>query len=495
MIFLFVTSVGCTLSLYSLIYELTLVWHTQMLIRKVNFGRFVIQISTAPRESELVVCDGKATISMPQKARLEKFLRELVAKTIKNSWISMIDHSTAVDMQVANQSKCSLVDLSNRRIVKGEYIHSKLNVASTNTGSPKLKSNKKLPVAATSSPFADAFLDTLRSSRFEKKEVRNVHTPPEISFEDAFLDDLPDLNNNKSRDIADGDDTIITDASSAKWTKKRVKALETTIATIIPKATTGASHGSVSLTKDMLDNAEVIAQVEGKFIIVKTGCGKLLCVDQHAADERVALEKLENALFCPGSHDGTKISMTKKQLLVSDILKPFKVAPSKRVALTLSQMATVKHHFALLQKWKFTFEEPRNADKSIVLTGTPSVCGRVADENDLLHFLTALGHFTGGEVKPEFVKKILASQACRYAIMFGDLLTHEQCTNLIKSLAKCNFCFICAHGRPSIIPLIDMHDSCKNHQTAPSNKNHLKRRREMNLTSGPKRFIRSLDAN
>lgn len=49
-----------------------------------------------------------------------------------------------------------------------------------------------------------------------------------------------------------------------------------------------------TLTKKMLSSAEVVAQVELKFIIIKT-CGIICAVDQHAADEGVALEKLVSA--------------------------------------------------------------------------------------------------------------------------------------------------------------------------------------------------------
>lgn len=42
------------------------------------------------------------------------------------------------------------------------------------------------------------------------------------------------------------------------------------------------------------------------------------------------------------------------------------------------------------------------------------------------------------------------------AIKFGDELTHEQCQDLISSLRSCQLPFQCAHGRPSIVPLIDL---------------------------------------
>jgi DNA mismatch repair protein MLH3 len=40
------------------------------------------------------------------------------------------------------------------------------------------------------------------------------------------------------------------------------------------------------------------------------------------------------------------------------------------------------------------------------------------------------------------------------AIKFGDPLSMEECEKLISSLALCNLPFQCAHGRPSVMPLI-----------------------------------------
>lgn len=40
--------------------------------------------------------------------------------------------------------------------------------------------------------------------------------------------------------------------------------------------------------------------------------------------------------------------------------------------------------------------------------------------------------------------------------MFNDELSWEQCELLVKRLAECRFPFQCAHGRPSLVPLVDV---------------------------------------
>ena len=62
---------------------------------------------------------------------------------------------------------------------------------------------------------------------------------------------------------------------------------------------------------------------------------------------------------------------------------------------------------------------------------------------------------------PQGILDMLNSRACRSAIMFNDQLSREQCQELISKLAECAFPFQCAHGRPSMIPLVDLGDRCQ----------------------------------
>ena len=40
--------------------------------------------------------------------------------------------------------------------------------------------------------------------------------------------------------------------------------------------------------------------------------------------------------------------------------------------------------------------------------------------------------------------------------MFNDVLDVAECTTLIRRLAECVFPFQCAHGRPSMVPVVDV---------------------------------------
>ncbi|GIX85256.1 DNA mismatch repair protein Mlh3 [Caerostris extrusa] len=59
-------------------------------------------------------------------------------------------------------------------------------------------------------------------------------------------------------------------------------------------------------------------------------------------------------------------------------------------------------------------------------------------------------------ILPKTFSAVLNSQACRGAVKFGDPLELSQCEDLLSALSKCKLPFQCAHGRPSIAPVLDL---------------------------------------
>ncbi|OCH95920.1 hypothetical protein OBBRIDRAFT_766580 [Obba rivulosa] len=57
---------------------------------------------------------------------------------------------------------------------------------------------------------------------------------------------------------------------------------------------------------------------------------------------------------------------------------------------------------------------------------------------------------------PRELLELINSKACRGAIMFNDSLTLGQCTRLLQQLSETALPFQCAHGRPSLVPLADL---------------------------------------
>eukprot|EP00984_Skeletonema_dohrnii_P010346 scaffold4033_cov85-Skeletonema_dohrnii-CCMP3373.AAC.2 len=409
----------------------------------------------AAKESELVIKDSAAMENVSDLGRMSEFLAIMIARTADGNSVGRYNHhSTDADSEDNGNS--------HSRIVKGQYITAKS--AASKLPVPHPSSPHRTSSQQQISPFSNIFGENCPPNRME--DVKS-----NVSFDDAFLDESTTIED--MMDTSHSYDDIEEVVPSMSWTRNRIKALNSTIAELVPS---GSQAHTIAFTKEMLSSAEVISQVDSSFITLKMG--SLICaVDQHAADERVSLEALENALFSNNSHDAMIISLTKRQLQVGDILKSCPVAPSRTVLLTTSQMTTARHYYSLLHKWKFSFEESSTEERTIIMRGLPSVCGRVAQTSDLLEFLNDLGYLTGGNsIKPKFVSRVLASNACRYATMFGDALTLQQCEKLIDALSKCQLPFVCAHGRPSIIPLIDMSQGAANEQAVRNraDKNHQK---------------------
>ena len=57
---------------------------------------------------------------------------------------------------------------------------------------------------------------------------------------------------------------------------------------------------------------------------------------------------------------------------------------------------------------------------------------------------------------PQGILEMINSRACRSAIMFNDKLSMDECKALVRRLAQCAFPFQCAHGRPSMVPIISL---------------------------------------
>lgn len=390
-------------------------------------GRAHFFIHVLCDDAQLVVKDAAATTSVPRANELTDFIRRMIARSAiadqhdDGRTVALRDVSNVV---VARNGVASTRDGRwdvGGRFVKGEHAKA---ACSSDSNSPPLSvddSKCQLKHPPSSSPFSSAFFDSegphaVKMKPKSKAGSRAMSSAANdsdllLSFDDTFFDD-----GNKSTVEPPSDDynfesgvEDMNATTATSWTKQRIRGLEGKIAALAMDANnaSGGSGGKISLTKEMLVNAEVIAQVEDKFIIIKTS-GVLCAVDQHAADERIALEKLESALFNPAMHDETVIHMTHKSLLVSDVLKRSALNPPMKVRLTPKDMSAVKQHWSLLQKWKFSFQESSD-DDTLLLTGLASVCGRLASVRDFMAFVKELGHFTGGEIKPKFVKNILAS--------------------------------------------------------------------------------------
>lgn len=88
-------------------------------------------------------------------------------------------------------------------------------------------------------------------------------------------------------------------------------------------------------------------------------------------------------------------------------------------------------------------------------------------------YLHQLDDTAGSALLPPAIVQILNSKACRSAIMFGDPLLPTECAELLAALKETQLCFSCAHGRPTMAPLIDLAALTKHMVAQPHKADHL----------------------
>ncbi|XP_007549354.1 DNA mismatch repair protein Mlh3 isoform X1 [Poecilia formosa] len=227
-------------------------------------------------------------------------------------------------------------------------------------------------------------------------------------------------------------------------------------------------------SKNMIHSMKVVNQVDKKFLACLINAREggstaqtesegnlLVLVDQHAAHERVRLENL-----VADSYEDDPDASGKKRLCSSTILPPLGINVTEEELRLLRSSQPQWRNLGLevtfsktgapqvfVGKVPLCFMEKESNE---LRRGRPSVIKPVVEE--YLREQTELLRLTGrvGGTLPLTVLKVLASLACHGAIKFNDTLSRDECRSLVASLSSCQLPFQCAHGRPSIVPLVDI---------------------------------------
>ncbi|XP_061699141.1 DNA mismatch repair protein Mlh3-like isoform X2 [Syngnathoides biaculeatus] len=222
-------------------------------------------------------------------------------------------------------------------------------------------------------------------------------------------------------------------------------------------------------SKGMIQSMKVINQVDNKFLACLMNTtddtdseGNLVVLlDQHAAHERVRLENL-----IADSFEDDPNAPGERRLCSSTILPPLHICVTEEDQRLLRSCQTHLRSLGL----EVTFSQGQNDE---VLVGKVPVCFVEKENNELrrkrpsvvkrvvedylqeqMELLRSTGRMKG--TLPLTVLKVLASLACHGAIKFNDRLNRDECRSLVASLSSCQLPFQCAHGRPSIAPLVDV---------------------------------------
>ncbi|XP_057329736.1 mismatch repair endonuclease PMS2 [Microplitis mediator] len=199
------------------------------------------------------------------------------------------------------------------------------------------------------------------------------------------------------------------------------------------------------LTKENFTQMEVIGQFNLGFIITKLD-GDIFIVDQHASDEKYRFEKLNNE---------TK-------------LKTQKLVIPKPLNLTAVNETILLDHQDFFHANGFTFEiyENEQVGKRVKLVGMPVSGNWQFGQTDIeeLIFLIKEGDseginsnlLKGKIIRPTRVRDMLASRACRSAVMIGTALNTSEMERLLTQMSQMENPWNCPHGRPTIRHLLSL---------------------------------------
>ncbi|KAI2155164.1 DNA mismatch repair protein [Ophidiomyces ophidiicola] len=233
------------------------------------------------------------------------------------------------------------------------------------------------------------------------------------------------------------------------------------------------------LTKARLAKAKVLAQVDKKFILLRMAVlpseagddqQVLVLVDQHAADERINVEQLFIEV-CSQTVDTTslsqpisfKVSSQEAQLFTSqsDYFASWGCLYSVSREETQSQYSAVKISALPTLIYERCRTEPKLAidmlrseiwmRKDAGVTPKPRALEPNSEPAPWPQLISQC---------PRGIIELLSSRACRSSIMFNDKLRNKECGTLITKLAQCVFPFYCAHGRPSMVPILNLGTMC-----------------------------------
>jgi len=193
------------------------------------------------------------------------------------------------------------------------------------------------------------------------------------------------------------------------------------------------------LTKEKFRSMHVIGQFNLGFIVAASG-SDLFILDQHACDEKVRYEK-----YCAG------LELQQQPLIIP--------AP---LDMTAGEELVVLEHMDVFRAngFKFAVDEDAVPGRRVRLSAIPYSQRRqfgVEDVKELASMLAADPYMARrGDVRLPKIKYMLASRACRTAIMIGDPLKRDAMRRVVHGMAVLEQPWNCPHGRPTLRHLVDM---------------------------------------
>ena len=180
---------------------------------------------------------------------------------------------------------------------------------------------------------------------------------------------------------------------------------------------------------DFFTRLRYIGQLDRTYLLCETA-GELILVDQHAAHERVAFQRLRERYH-------------KRDIPVQRMLFPL------QVELTSEQAAVAEDAGAELSR--IGFELAAGEAGRYALEAVPAGLRSGDAQPVLLELLGDLAEQGGSRALEERLDLALATIACHSVVRAGDVLSTAEVEALFRSMDGVDFKAHCPHGRPVLL--------------------------------------------
>ncbi|MFB6256567.1 MAG: DNA mismatch repair endonuclease MutL [Haloplanus sp.] len=179
---------------------------------------------------------------------------------------------------------------------------------------------------------------------------------------------------------------------------------------------------------DRLPSMRVLGQFDETYVVAETPDG-LVLIDQHAADERINYERLQEELS----------GETPTQALAEPVELELTAREAELFATYRDALAAVGFH------------ADRVTDRIVEVRTVPTVFDSALDPSLLRDALTGVADGSASETVDAVADTLLADLACYPSITGNTSLTEGSVVDLLGALDDCENPFACPHGRPVVV--------------------------------------------
>ena len=175
----------------------------------------------------------------------------------------------------------------------------------------------------------------------------------------------------------------------------------------------------------------VLGRVGGTYIVCSSG-NNLCLIDQHAAHERIAFERL-------------KIGYVNSTPASQALLIP------ETVELNPTESGLLKEYTGVLSKAGIELEH--FGGNTFAIKAVPAAISRKNIRVLIIDVVDELAHVGRSRSLSEIMDKLLSRMACHSAVEGGDYMDPKEISALLKDLDSVDFSSNCPHGRPVFVML------------------------------------------